>query len=53
VPGAPQRGFDFARELQVVLELRDAARADDARVLEVMANVYGNFRRAPGRRKNQ
>jgi hypothetical protein len=53
VPGALQRGLDLARELPVVLKLRDAARADDAWVLEVVANVYRDFCRARGRRKNQ
>jgi hypothetical protein len=53
VPAALQRGLDFARELQVVLKLRDTARADDARVLEVVADVDGDLCRAGGRRKNQ
>jgi hypothetical protein len=53
VPGAPQRGLDLARELQVVLKLRNPVRADDARVLEVMPYVERDFRRVRSRRKNQ
>jgi hypothetical protein len=53
VPGALQRGLDFARELEVVLKLGNAARTDDTRVLEVVTDVERDFRRVRGRRKNQ